>query len=95
MFVLEGVCLARFRFYLMVWVVFNFGLLWLWYISRLLDSVATSGFGCFREISSGFANSNFAFMIVDLHLVSTWKSFFFPWRKGFLFRGSQFWSGVQ
>ena len=54
MFVLEGVCLGRFRFYLMVWVVFSFGLLWLRYISRLLDLVATSGFGCFREFSSGF-----------------------------------------
>ena len=42
MFVLEGVCSARFRFYLMVWVVYNFGLWWLWYISRLLDSEVTS-----------------------------------------------------
>ena len=54
MFVLEGVCLGRFRFYLTVWVVFNSGFLWSRYISRLSDLVATSGFGCFREFSSGF-----------------------------------------
>ena len=58
-------------FYVMVWVVFNSGLLWSLYISRLSDLVARSGFGCFREFSSGFGKSNFAFMIVvivELHL---------------------------
>ena len=53
------------------------------------DLVASSGFGCFREFSSGFGKSNFAFMIVivELHLgrelifggvnlVSMWKSLF-------------------
>ena len=43
-------------------------ILWSEYISRLSDLVVASGFGCFREISSGFAKSNFAFMIVDFHL---------------------------
>ena len=58
-------------FYVVVWVVFNSGFLWSRYISRLSDLVASSGFGCFREISSGFGKSNFAFMIVvivELHL---------------------------
>ena len=52
-------------------VPFNCGLLWSRYISRLSDLVASSGFGCFREFSSGFGKSNFAFMIVvivELHL---------------------------
>ena len=57
-------------FSLTVWVVFNSGFLWSRYISRLSDLVATSSFGCFREFSSGFGTSNFAFMIVivELHL---------------------------
>ena len=59
---------VNFCFYLMVWVVFNSGLLWSRYISRLSDLVATSGFGCFREFSSGFGKSNFAFMIVIVEL---------------------------
>ena len=82
----------------MVWVVFNSGLLWSRYISRLSDLVATSGFGCFREFSSGFGKSNFAFMIVivELHLgrelifgrvnlVSMWKSLFLLGENGFCF----------
>ena len=68
MFVLEGVCLGRFRFYLMVLVVFNFGRLWPGYFSRLLDLVACSGFGFFREIFCSLAISNSACMIVDFHL---------------------------
>ena len=55
MFVWEGVCLGRFRFHLMVLVVFNSDRLWSGYFSRLSDLVTASGFGCFREISSGFS----------------------------------------
>ena len=53
-------------------------ILWSEYISCLSDLVAASGFGRFREISSDFAKSKFAFMIVDFHL--EWE-FIFGWRK--------------
>ena len=64
------VCFGGRMFSLTVWVVFNFGFLWSRYISRLSDLVATSSYGCFREFSSGFGTSNFAFtiVIVELHL---------------------------
>ena len=58
MFVFEGVCLGRFRFHLMVLVVFNFGRLWSGYFSRLSRLVACSS----------LAISNFASMIVNFHL---------------------------
>ena len=62
------VCFGGRMFSLTVWVVFNSGFLWSRYISRLSDLVATSSYGCFREFSSGFGTSNFAFMIVIVEL---------------------------